>query len=403
MTTSSRGPVRADPPTRDRLLTTGFVSVFIANLAVGLSFFLFLHLPRLLEDLGASEVKIGVIISITAVVAVGARPVIGAMLDTRGRRRVAVAGAVLNLIAVLTYLTVTSIGPWLYLIRGVHGLAEAITFTAFFTIGADVVPESRRTEGLALFGVSGLLPIALGGLIGDLVLRGGNFMPLFLTAAGFAVLALGAATRLVDVPRSEQDEHPRGGFVHVLRDRSLLPVWWLTFSFSLSLAGYFVFIAVYVDTAGIGSVGAFFAAYVATAVGLRLAFAWVPARVGERKVLLPACISLALGLIVLAGATSASGVLAAGVLCGAGHGYVFPILFGAVVTRADDADRGSAMGLFSMLFDLGTLVGGPTLGFIVARADFTAMYRTAGIFFIVATVIYAVWDRVVTSALPGDM
>lgn len=393
MTTSPPGPTPTDVVGRDPLVTTGFVSVFIANLAVGLSFFLFLHLPRLLDDLGASEVRIGLIISITAVVAVGARPVIGTLLDSRGRRRVAVAGASLNLVAVLAYLTVTSIGPWLYVIRGVHGLAEAVTFTAFFTIGADVVPASRRTEGLALFGVSGLLPIALGGLIGDLVLRGDDFTPLFLTAAGFAVLALGASMRLADVPREEGHTPSRGGFGRVLRDTALLPVWWLTFAFSVSLAAYFVFIAVYVDKAGIGSVGAFFAAYVATAVGLRLAFAWVPARVGERRVLLPACMSLAMGLVVLGGASSVAAILLAGVLCGAGHGYVFPILFATVVTRADDDDRGSAMGLFSMLFDLGTLVGGPTLGVIVATADFATMYRSAGLAFIVATIIYAVWDR----------
>lgn len=68
------------------------------------------------------------------------------------------------------YLTVNSIGPWVYVIRIVHGVGLAALFSVFLTIVADVVPKSRRTEGIAILGVSGLLPLSLGGLLGDAVL-----------------------------------------------------------------------------------------------------------------------------------------------------------------------------------------------------------------------------------------
>ena len=38
---------------QDRLLTPAFVAVFAANLINGLSFFLFVHLPGFLTDIGA--------------------------------------------------------------------------------------------------------------------------------------------------------------------------------------------------------------------------------------------------------------------------------------------------------------------------------------------------------------
>ena len=388
---------------RDRLLTGAFTGAWIANLLQGMSFFLFIHLPRFLVDLGADEVAIGAIVSLTAVVAVLVRPVVGTMLDTRGRRRVVIVGAAVNLVACAAYLTVTTLGPWLLVIRVVHGMAEATLFTSIFTIGADVVPASRRTEGLALFGVSGLLPLALGGFIGDIALGIGGIELVFLTASGFALgaLALVLVLPLRSPALAGDATTGRGGFLRVLRDASLRPIWFLSGSFALSLSAYFVFIAVYVDRIGTSSVTAFFAAYVTTAVGIRVFFASLPARVGERRVLLPSAAALGAGLFVLAGVPTATGVVLAGVLCGVGHGNVFPILFSATVTRAGDADRGSAMGLFSALFDVGTLTGGPLLGLVASRLGFAAMFRVAAVVILVATAVHAVWDPR-TAALVAD-
>ena len=98
-------------------------------------------------------------------------------------------GNVINVAITAAYLTISTLGPWVYVIRIVHGLAIAMLFTAFTTLAADYVPADRRTQGLALFGISGLMPIALGGLIGDLVVEHLGYSELFVTATGFAALS----------------------------------------------------------------------------------------------------------------------------------------------------------------------------------------------------------------------
>ena len=82
----------------------------------------------------------------------------------------------------------------------------------------------------------------------------------------------------------------------------------------------------------------------------------------------------AVGFVVLGIATSAPEVAIAGVLCGTGHGYGFPILFGFTVFRAPVADRGSAVAFFTSLFDMGTLVAGPILGVIITAAGYSTMF-----------------------------
>jgi MFS family permease len=375
-----------------RLLTRPFVLAFAANLLHGLSFFMFLHLPGFLTDLGANETEIGVLFAVTAVAAIAVRPAVGRSIDGRGRRPLIVGSGVLNVLAVMLYQTVSSLGVWIYVVRILHGLTEAAMFTAIYTYGADVIPESRRTEGLALFGVSGLLPIALGGVIGDLIVSGIGFDALFWTAALFAASAYVIALNFTEPPTTGPLVS-RPGFFRAIAQAELQPLWWMTGMFSLVLTGYFTFLRTFVDETGIGSVGAFFAFYAGTAIAFRLLFAWLPARVGEKRVLFPAFMALVIGFVVLARAGSAADVVAAGILCGAGHGYAFPILFGFTVTRAPQELRGSAVAFFTALFDIGVLIGAPLLGLIINGAGYTTMYAMAAATLAISTGIYFVWDR----------
>lgn len=378
---------------RDRILTRDFLLVFAANALQGLSFFLFIHLPRFLTDVGADEVQIGLIIGVTAIAAIASRPTIGRLMDTRGRRPVILVGGVLNFVTIFLYLTVSSLGVWIYVVRVLHGVAEGMMFTALFTYGADVVPASRRTEGLALFGVSGFIPMALGGVLGDLILDWSGFDELFLTAAVFGILAWLIGIALPErAPHIDHDQKG-AGFLSAVRQKDLLPLWWVTGIFSLVLTSYFTFLRTFVDESGFGSVGAFFMAYSITAILLRSFFAWLPERVGEKRVLYPAFATLGLGFMALALADGGAMVLLAGVLTGAGHGYVFPILFGFTVNRASVSDRGSALAFFTALFDVGVLVGGPILGLIITVSGYPAMYTTATVILFAGVVIYALWDR----------
>jgi MFS family permease len=134
---------------------------------MGLSFALFVHFAAFLVELGADEVRIGLVIGVGSIGSLILRPFVGVLMDRIGRRPLIHAGNIINVLSAGLYLTVDSLSWWVYALTIVHGMAEAVLFTALATYGADIIPEDRRTEGLALFGVSGQLPIALGGLIGD--------------------------------------------------------------------------------------------------------------------------------------------------------------------------------------------------------------------------------------------
>jgi MFS family permease len=366
-----------------------------ANFFQALAFNLYLHLPGFLHELGAGEVEIGLLTAATAVAAIAVRPPLGRVLDGWGRRRPILAAGLLNVAVCLLYLSVDALGARITAVRLAHGVAEATLFTALFVVAADRIPASRRTEGLALYSAAGMLPISLGGLLGDAILARASYAALFAASAGFAALSFALTLALRDAPRSDGSRaaHAPHGFAHALRQRDLVPLWFLGAVFGLALAGVFTFVKRFVMETGTASVGTFFSAYTGAAIGVRVLGGQLPDRIGARRVLLPALATLAAGFACLAGARGDAQVLAAGVLCGVGHGYTFPVLSSLVVTRAGEAGRSAAIAILTALPDVGALFGAPALGWVIEARGFSAMFLVAAALLAAGAGTFAAWDR----------
>ncbi len=378
---------------REAIWTSGFTIAFVAHFFFSLGFWTFVHLPGYLEDLGGREVEIGMVMGSLSISAILIRPWLGTIMDRRGRRPIVLLGGVTNFIAVLAYLSVDSIGPWIFVVRIVHGIGEAALFSVMFTIAADLVPASRRTEGIAIFGVSGLLPLSLGGLLGDWILGRWSYSALFAVAAGIALLALLLCLPIRESRPARDESSPMSSLLSVLISRPLLPLWILTLGFTTGLTSYFTFIKTFIAQAHIGSVGAFFLAYSITSMLERLFLSSLPDRLGLKRALVPALLSLMAGLLLLGHAESTLAIVVAGALCGQGHAFVFPIISAMVIGRVAPDNRGVAMTLFTALFDVGALIGGPLLGIVVEVSSYTTMFTVAASIVLCFSLSFVLLDR----------
>ena len=90
---------------------------------------------------------------------------VGWSLDNIGRRHTLVAGTLVLFLGMFLIGFVQVIGWQLLTARVLIGIGGGTLFTGYFTYVSDFIPESRRTEGLALFGISGLLPVGFNALI----------------------------------------------------------------------------------------------------------------------------------------------------------------------------------------------------------------------------------------------
>ena len=378
----------------DRLYTRPFALCALANFAQAVSFSLFLHFPGFLKALGAGESTIGVVVALTALSAVAIGPYFGRLMDRRGRRPVIVGGNLLNVGVVGVYLTLHTLSPTLYVVRLLHGVAETMLSGALFTYAADIVPPARTAQGLALFGVSAMLALTVGGVIGDAALAWGGYQALFLTSLGCAVAGLALALPLTEsTTLSVHAAEPPRSFRATLCQPSLAPLWLVTWMFFFAQAGVFAFMKTYIMATGFGTLGAFFSVYTLTAIGQRLVFGWVPDRLGLTRTLGPALLAFALGLLLLGVAGNVWEVWSAGFFCGVGHGYAFPILLGLVNRRAPVTERGTAMAIYMAIDNGAMLVAGPVLGWLIESMGYAPMFRSVAGLLAGTTVLCLLWDR----------
>jgi predicted MFS family arabinose efflux permease len=374
-----------------------FGKLFAAALLQEVSFVLLVHVPGYLEDLGATESLIGILYAGAAVLGLMARPALGRVLDLTHRRTVLLVTGLLNAAVILALATTTVWGPWLWGLFLAQRVLQIALFTTMLTYAADSLPIPHRTQGLALFGLSGLLPIALGGVAGDVVINGFGFTALFVVSATASLVSWLLVWRLPVLPILGR--RPRRGFWASLAQRNLLPLWWVTLFFSIGLETLFTFTRTYVDERQIGSTGIFFGVYGVTAAAMRILGGRHYDRIPQRLFVVSALVAYGLSLAILALAGSVPLLIAAAVFGGMAHGAVFPILTSQVVLRARTSERGSAMAIFTSIFDVALLVAAPTVGFLIDGFSYRLAFGCVAIALGLGAGVYSIWDRrIVTEA-----
>ncbi len=358
----------------------------------GMAVSLYILFPLFIRQLGGTELTIGLYAGLTGAAAVAARLPVGRLLDTLGRRPVLAAAGCLHVAAWLGFLSVDALGLRSLLVVVIFGLASGSLFASFYTYANDIVPFGRRSEGIAMFAIWGMLPNGLGPFAGELVIHHTSFRIYFLIAAVFALASLFLSLQLPETASAT----PRGS-AH--RPATATPFPWrellfllgVTFMFGGAINSLFTFLAPFAASTGRGGVGRFFMTYASTAVAVRVLSGRLPDRVGLRRVLIPALFLYAVGILLVPHVTDPFALILVGVMCGASHGYVFPILNVLTIERVSAAQRGRAVSWFTAMFDLGNTLANPILGAVAEWAGYQMMFTVSGLGILLTAIV--VWRR----------
>jgi len=376
--------------TRPFLAVTAAVAVFFVYVGV-----LVPIVPTYVEDeLRGGELGVGLAIASFSGAAIAIRPVIGRLVARFGRRAVMVGGAATAAVVGSAYGLVDAL-PLLLVLRALTGMGEAALFVAAATLASDLAPPERQAEASSYFSVAVYAGLGLGPILGDAVHAHTGYRTAFAVAAGCAalaaVLAVAAPSRVVRADGVDVDPLPprgdttstrgatidldgtgRSRFVH---PAALGPGLVL----AIGMAAYATFAAFLPDHAlalGLGGSGSVFALYSATCVVVRMAGAKLPERLGPRRSVTIAYGALAVAFGLLAAVPHAWALWASAVLVGVGMAFTYPSLMGLAINRAPESERPHAIASFTMFFEVGTAVGGLTLGAFAdafgKRSGFTA-------------------------------
>jgi len=367
-------------PNQARLFTADFGFIVGAHFLASLGFASMLLLPLYLDYLGASRAEIGGLMAAAAVGGLLTRPLVAWALDGIGRKPTLMVGMVLGAAGLGMVWFVEDTGPTAWAMRLLFGLGEGAMFASFFTFVADIVPIERRTEGIALFGVSGLLPLAVSP-VATLVGVDAPDLRWFLPLVGLVVAS--STLFLLPLPETRvvraKGELSLKGALRALSTRSLWSAWLGTVLFAGMVSTFMAFATVVAAGRGVDTPTGLWLTYAFGAAGVRVVGARLPDRLGPTNLVAPSLAVYALAFIVVSQAQTDAAFLLVGALAGLGHGYCFPVLTSQVVTRVPDRYRGSGLSLFTALFGASGLAFSPALGALADRYGDDWMFAAAAV------------------------
>lgn len=175
---------------KERLFTPSYILMCLANFLTAFSFFLLVPtLPfYLVDNFGIDESMVGLVLSCYVVAVLCIRPFAGFIADMFPRKRVYLISYTLFALSFVGYLFVFSDIMLFILLRVIHGFAFGALNTTGNTLVIDIMPSSRRGEGLGYFGVTNNLAMAFGPMTGLFIISDENYTLLFVAALITAVI-----------------------------------------------------------------------------------------------------------------------------------------------------------------------------------------------------------------------
>jgi MFS family permease len=258
--------------------------------------------------------------------------------------------------------------PAIFAVNALRGVGFAVTVTAGGALTAQLIPDSRRGEGLALVGLVGGVPSLVALPFGAWAAVHLGFAPVFVLTAVAPLLAVATVPGLPGRAASTEAHH---GVASSLRRGALMrPA--TVFAASAAAAGVVV---TYLPLAL-----AHHAAWVAPAALLAQPAAatagrWVAGRLGDRagqvRLLVPGLALSIVGVVAMAVTGSAPLVLAGATVFGTGFGALQNASLSLMYARVPAEGFGAVSAIWNAGYDLGMAVGAAGVALLVSTVGFS--------------------------------
>ena len=352
-----------------RLWNRNYCKVMAANFSLFFAFYVLTPLLPLYlsEHFGATKDMIGLVLSGYTITALVIRPFSGYMVDSFPRKTVLMIAFGAFAIFFAGYLAASTLLLFT-IVRTLHGGPFGTLTTANATVAIDVLPSSRRTEGIGYYGLSNNLAMALAPTIGIWIFQlTKSFEFLFWLA-----LVVACAGWLVDATVKLPSKEIIRNKTKLSFDRFFLLRGWLLglnmVAFGLSFGVLSNYLAIYgKEVMGItGGTGTYF---LLCSIGL------MASRLQGSKALRQGRVTYNAGsgmVISLVGYTlfilvpNDVGYYGSALLIGLGNGHMWPAFQNMTINVAQNNQRGTANSTILISWDIGMGLG-ILLGGVIAE------------------------------------
>ena len=378
----------------ERLWNHNYCKVMTANFALFFAFYLLTPLLPLYlhETFGATKDVIGFVLSGYTLVALLFRPFSGFLVDTFPRKTVLLVAFSMFAIFFAGYLVATSLLLFTIL-RTLHGGPFGAVTVANSTVAIDVLPSSRRNEGIGYYGLSNNLAMAISPTFALFIYtQTHNFQLLFWLSFAIATFGLVVdSTIKMDKPRQTSAvQRP----MTISLDRFFLKKGWLIGVNMIFFGFCFGVLSNYLAIYGkqvlhmTGGTGTWF---MLCAVGLMLSRLQGGKALRQGRLTHNAAEGMVISLIgytLFIAIPNHIGYYGSAILIGLGNGHLWPAFQNMIINVAHHHERGTANSTILVSWDVGMGLGILVGGVIAELFSYTAAFWTVAIVNLIGVVLY---------------
>ena len=363
----------------------------VANFTMAFSGYLLTPLLPLYlsEQFGATKDTIGLVLAGYIVTALLVRPFSGYLADSFPRKKVLLIALLLNAVIFGGYLVAGSLLIF-FIVRTLHGGPFGASTVANSTVAIDVLPSSRRTEGIGYYGLSNNLGTAIAPTVGVLVYgHTHSFQLLFILALVIALIGF-AVDATIRLPERQLMQDKK----KLSLDRFFLVRGWLV-GFNVVVFGFCYgvlsnYLAIYSkETLGITTgTGTYFAIL---SGGLMLSRIQGGRALREGKIVHNAAEGIlvsTVGYLLFATVHNPIGYYGSALLIGLGNGHMWPSMQNMIVNLAQHNERGTANSTILTGWDLGLGLGILLGGIVAEHVSYSAAFVGVAIVHILGVVLF---------------
>ncbi|HEY2945460.1 MAG TPA: MFS transporter [Vicinamibacteria bacterium] len=385
---------------RERLFTPRFFVMCAFSFTVFLSAFQLLPTaPFRILALGGGKFAAGMFLGFLTYASAFSAPLTGALADRIGKRRMLIVCSLVIAGFSVAYATTRSYRVPLVLAFA-HGIFWSGLLSASAAYITDIVPESRRAEGIGYWGLSTIVAIAMAPTIGFWVY--GHGWSWLCATTGALNLVMAAIAFSLPEPHGAAWMGGEQFFTRRLLEWRVLVVSFTLFLYSFGYGGITSFSALYADANHVVPKGIYFTVLALVILVTRPICVPLGDRLGHKRVFLPSLVLIVIGLALLAIGGTRPWLVASAVVFGIGFGTAYPVFAAYVMRHVEPARRGAAFGGILAAFDTGIGSGSISLGWIIEHRGFPAAFATAAALAALSLPYFLVTEkRLLAPQLPG--
>ena len=382
----------------ERLWNRNYIKVMTANFALFFAFYLLTPLLPLYlsETFGATKDVIGLVLSGYTITALLCRPFSGYFVDSFPRKTVLMVCYAAFAIFFAGYLAASTLLLFT-IVRTLHGGPFGALTVANSTVAIDVLPSSRRNEGIGYYGLSNNLAMAIAPTFAIFIYaQTHNFELLFWLALAIATFGW-MVDATVDLRSKKDDVRGQASTIKPRKlslDRFFLERGWLLgvnmvfFGFCFGVMSNYL--AIYGKQV-LGMTGGTGTWFMLCSIGLILSRLQGGKALRQGRLTHNAAEGMVISLVgytLFVAAPNMFGYYSSALLIGLGNGHMWPAFQNMMISMAHHNERGTANSTILISWDIGMGLGVLAGGAIAEHFGYSAAFWTVALVNAIGVILY---------------